>query len=181
MTDKRRFADRVTDPAYLADLAAKPEGELREMREECKTGETELSFERRLCQARIDILTAELDRRAGKGGDEDLLKRLPQILADEGGSRGDRAPLPERAPDFSIPRTADIPRRRVEEIAGERILARLPQIPDEEIKGIVDSLRAHEQDLSTKRRAVQEVLDQIQQEFLRRYKSGEADPTAALG
>lgn len=179
MTDKRRFADRVTDPAYLADISAKPEAELRAMREECKSGETELSFERRLCQARIDILTAELDRRAGKG-DDDLLKRLPQILADEGGPRSD-APLPERAPDFSIPRTADIPRRRVEEIAGERTLARLPQIPDDEIKGIVASLRAHEHDLSTKRRAVQEVIDHIQQEFLRRYKSGEADPTAALG
>ncbi len=180
MTDKRRFADRVTDPAYLADLASKPEAELRAMRDECKDGETEISFERRLCQARIDILMAELDRRAGKGDDDDLLKRLPEILADEGGP-GRGGPLPARAPDFSIPRTADIPRRRVEEIAGERILARLPQIPDQEIKGIVESLRAHEQDLSQRRRAVQEVLDQIQQEFLRRYKSGEADPTAALG
>lgn len=178
MTDKRRFADRITDPAYLADLGSRPEEELRAMREECKAGETEISFERRLCQARIDILTAELDRRAGKGGD-DLLKRLPQILADEEVDRS--GPLPSRAPDFSIPRTADIPRRRVEEIAGERILARLPKIPDDEIKGIVGSLQAHEQDLSARRKAVQEVLDRIQQEFLRRYKSGEADPTAALG
>ena len=180
MTDKRRLVDRVTDPAYTEGLAERPEEELRAMRDECKDGENDVSFERRLCQARIDILSAELARREGKGGGEsDLLKRLPEILATESVDRDGR--LPERAPDLSIPRTADIPRRRVEEIVGERTLARLPQIPDEEIRGIIDSLRTYEAELSSRRKALQEVLDRIQQELMRRFKSGEADPTAALG
>lgn len=178
MTDKRRLVDRVTDPTYSEGLEKRPEEELRAMRDECKDGENDVSFERRLCQARIDILSAELARREGKG-EGDLLARLPEILATE--ASDPKGPLPERAPDLSIPRTADIPRRRVEEIVGERTLARLSQIPDEEIRGIVDSLRAHEQELSTRRRALQEVLDRIQQEMMRRFKSGEADPTAALG
>lgn len=178
MTDKRRLLDRVTDPAYTEGLSERPEDKLRAMRDECKDGENDASFERRLCQARIDILTAELARRTGTGG-ADLLERLPEILATE--SRDQEGSLPERAPDLSIPRTADIPRRRVEEIVGERTLARLSQIPDEEIRGIIDSLRAHETELSARRKSLQEVLDRIQQEFMRRYKSGEADPTAALG
>lgn len=178
MTDKRRLVDRVTDPAYTEGLTERPEEELRAMRDECKDGENDVSFERRLCQARIDILSAELARREGKG-EGDLLDRLPEILATESVDRA--KVLPERAPDLSIPRTADIPRRRVEEIVGERTLARLSQVPDEEIRGIVDSLRTYESELSARRKALQEVLDQIQQEMMRRFKSGEADPTAALG
>lgn len=151
------------------------------MRDECRDGENELSFERRLCQARIDILTAELERREGKG-EGDLLDRLPQILA-EGGHGGESpdAPLPARAPDFSIPRSADVPRRRVEEIAGEQTLARLSQISVDEIKGIIESLAEHERTVSARRRRAHEVMDEIQAEIVRRYTSGEADPTAALG
>jgi hypothetical protein len=177
MSDKRRLVDRVTDPTYMSDIEKKPEQELRAMRDECRDGETDVSFERKLCQARIDILTAELARREGKDGG-DLMARLPEILASERSGR--EGPLPSRAPDFSIPRTADIPRRRVEEIAGERTLARLSQIPDDEIKQIIESLRDHEREMSIRRKALQEVLDRIQSELMRRFKSGEADPTAAL-
>lgn len=178
MSDRRRLVDRVTDPGYTADLGSKPEEELRTMRDETRDGENDLSFERKLCQARIDILTAELARREGKEVG-DLVGRLPEILASEPSGR--EGPLPDRAPDLSIPRTADVPRRRVEEIAGERILAHLTKIPDEEIQQIIESLREHERDLSARRKSVQEVLDVIQRELLRRFKSGEADPTAALG
>lgn len=178
MSDRRRLVDRVTDPAYMADLGSKPEDELRAMRDECRDGENDLSFERKLCQARIDILMAELARRKGTEVG-DLVGRLPEILASETSGRG--GPLPNRAPDLSIPRTADVPRRRVEEIAGERTLARLSQIPDEEIEQIIESLREHERDLSGRRKSVQEVLDVIQRELMRRFKSGEADPTSVLG
>ncbi|MDQ3964242.1 MAG: hypothetical protein M3277_10085 [Actinomycetota bacterium] len=179
MSDKRRLVDRVTDPAYTEGLTDRAEDELRAMRDECKDGENDVSFERRLCQARIDILSAELARREGKGGDGDLLQRLPEILATENVERDQL--LPERAPDLSIPRTADIPRRRVEEIVGERTLAQLPHVPDEEVRGIIESLRVYEAELSSRRKALQDVLDHIQRELMRRFKSGEADPTAALG
>src|ERR687896_2054292 len=100
---KRRLVERITDPAYLEGLADKDLAELRAMREECREGELELSFERRLCQARIDILSAELERRAGGGGEGDLVSRLPQILAKDtaGVGRSGDLSLPNRAPDFS--------------------------------------------------------------------------------
>lgn len=167
----------MADPSYLEGLQSKPLDELRQMREECKEVERELSFERRLCQARVDILAAELERRTS-GNDDSLLDRLPQILASEVG--GGDASLPERAPDLSVPRNADIPRRRVDEIVGEQTLAKLPSLQPAEIKGIIQSVSDHERDVSSKRKAVQDVMDRIQSEIVRRYTSGEADPSAAL-
>lgn len=177
---KRRLVERIAEEGYLADLGEKALGDLRAMRDECKEAETELSFERRLAQARIDILSAELDRRTGGGSSEDLMSRLPQILATEARPEGGQ-PLPSRAPDFSVPRNADIPRRRIEEIVGEETLSRLPTLPSDEVKTILASLAEHEKTLSRRRREVQEIMDTVQAEIVRRYVSGEADPTAALG
>ncbi len=174
---KRRLIERIVDPTFLEGLDEKSLEELRAMREECREGENEVSFERRLAQARIDILSAELDRRAGVASG-DLMSRLPEILATE--SRSGMSPLPERAPDFSIPRNADIPRRRVEEIVGEQTLANLSQISTDEVRGILASLGEHERELSERRKAIHEVMDRIQAEIVRRYVTGQADPTAAL-
>ena len=179
---KRRLVERVVEPDYAQDLEKKSLDELRAMRDECREGENELSFERRLCQARIDILSAELERRTGDGGgSSDILDKLPEILAtDTVAARGD-SPIPERAPDFSVPRNVDVPRRRVEEIAGEQTLARLSSMSTEEVRGLIASLGEHEADVSARRREVQTVVDAIQAEIVRRYVSGEADPTTALG
>jgi hypothetical protein len=177
---KRRLVERITDPSYLGTLGDKSTADLKVMRDECREGENELSFERRLCQARTDILTAELERRrAGTpAGGENLVERLTQILATE--REGREGPLPARAPNFSIPRNADVPRRRVEEIVGEQTLARLATVQTEEIQGIIASLEEHERNLSDRRRRVHEVVDAIHAEIVRRYRSGEADPSAAL-
>jgi hypothetical protein len=172
---QRRLVERVADPEYLLELTTRSLEDLRSMREECREGEMELSFERRLCQARIDILSAELDRRSGKE-EGDLVSRLPEILAAEGATGSN--PLPSRAPDFSIPRNADVPRRRVEEVVGEQTLSRLSTIAVEEIRGIIGSLGEFEKGVSSKRKVVQEVMDKIQTEIVRRYTSGEADPAA---
>lgn len=175
---KRRLVDRIIEPAYLEAYEDRSIDELRALRDECAEGENEVSFERRLCQARIDILSAELDQRSGNAAGGDLISRLPQILAEE--RSGGDAVLPSRAPDFSIPRNTDIPRRRVEEIVGEQTLARLAEVPTEEIRKIIESLAQHERNLSEKRRKVHEVVDALQTEIVRRYTSGEADPDALL-
>lgn len=176
---KRRLVERITDPSYTGRLGETSLDELRIMRDECREGENELSFERRLCQARIDILSAELERRAGNTS-TGLLERLPEILATEGTRSGD-SPLPARAPDFSIPRNVDVPRRRVEEIVGEQTLSRLGSISSDEIRTTIASLGEHESAVSARRKKVQEVLDAVQAEIVRRYVSGEADPRTAFG
>jgi hypothetical protein len=176
---KRRLVDRVAEESFAADLASKSMEDLRTMREEASEAEGEVSFERRLCQGRVDILTAELDRRSGKETG-DLLSRLPQILAEERNASTSDMPLPDRAPTLTIPSSAGVARRRVEEIAGEQILARLDQIPDDEIRTIIDSLGEHEKRLSTARKKIHDAIDSIQAEIVRRYTSGEEDPSALL-
>lgn len=181
--NERRLIDRLLEPTYTQGVASRNLEDLRAMREECREAENELSFERRLCHARIDILTAELERRRTGSADSELLAHLPQILADGQPAAMDlrESPLPWRAPDFSLPRSADVQRQRVDEIVGEETLARLPEIPSDEIKGVIESLAKHERELSTRRSGVHGVMDIIQGEIVRRYTSGEADPTAALG
>lgn len=175
---QRRLVDRLVDPSYVADLTGKPVEDLKNMRSEAREGEGEISFERRLAQGRIDILTAELERRSsGAEGASDIVDRLPEILGADPVSQGD-SPLPDRAPDFTVPRNADVPRRRVEEIVGEQTLARLPKLSPDEIKGIVTQLAEHEANLSAKRKAIHDVIDAIQAEIVRRYVSGEAGPSA---
>lgn len=173
----RRLVERLTDPSYAQDLGERSVEDLRRLREECREGENELSFERRLCQARIDILNAELARRAGRT-EGSLVENLPEILKTE--PPGSGGPLPERAPDFSIPRNADIPRRRVEEVVGEEVLARLSSLPPEDISERLRSLEAHEAAVSARRKQVHEVMDRIQGEIVRRYASGEADPASLV-
>ena len=94
MGERRRRIDKVLDPEFLADLSAvaarraAPRGTA-----ECLEIETEVSYVRRMAQARLDILEAELDRRAAGGSVGDLIAALPEILADE----GPRAPVDRRA------------------------------------------------------------------------------------
>ena len=181
---KRRLSEVVTDPSYLEGLEGRSAQELKTMREESTAVENELSFERRLCQGRIDILSAELDRRAGRL-EGDLISRLPQILADSSPaperSGGDEsAPLPQRPPDFSTPRSAEVARRRVEEVVGETTLVRVGEMSDDEIRSSMEAVVAQERNLSGMRKRVHEVLDLIQAELVKRYTSGEADPSSVL-
>ena len=180
MTDHRRLVDRVTDPSYIEGVADKAADDLKSMLSETTEAENEVSFERKLCQGRIDILKAELSRREEGRDSSDLVARLPQILAND--SPSDSGSLPSRAPDFSIPRNADIPRRRVEEIVGEQTLARLPQLPDEEIKSVIHALSEHESNLSARRKALHDVIEVLQRENIKRLKSDtNPDPSEALG
>lgn len=175
---RRRRYEAMAEPDYVEDLGSRGLEDLRAARDECREVENELSFERRLCHARIDILRAEVERRSGSQ-DQDLLSRLPEILGSA--ELGAGTSLPSRAPDLSIPRNADVPRRRVEEIAGERTMTRLNQLGTDEVKETMSNLAEHERELSARRSRIHEVMDVIQAEIVRRYTSGEADPTSALG
>jgi hypothetical protein len=104
MTGKRRI-DKILDTSYLDGLTDRSLPEVRRMRSDAKDEEALVSYERRLLQARIDILEAEQGRRAGSGGS--ILDRLPQILAD--GPSESRGSFPR--PDAQTPEN---PRRRVE-------------------------------------------------------------------
>lgn len=173
-TGGHRRIDRILEASYLDAPTEIPLARLREMRAECEEEEAVLSFERRLLHARLDILRAELDRRASGSPPESLIERLPEILADERSTS--RGAFPKQVP----PPLLDQPRRRVERLVSDDSLATVHELPEEKVGAIIASLEEAEREVSEARRAVQDVLDRLGAEVARRYKTGEADPADLL-
>ncbi|HZD02519.1 MAG TPA: aerial mycelium formation protein [Actinomycetes bacterium] len=172
---KRRI-DRVLDPRFVAHVAGLGLDELRFRRGEAEAEERIISYLRRLLQGRLDILRAELVRRA-RGGDHDmtgLVAGLAVILSDP--KPGSFAALPKT----HLPEPSDHHRRRVDRLISDETLARLPEIEAEELAQAVEVLTREEESVSTNRRAVQQVVDLLRGELARRYRNGTASVVQLL-
>jgi hypothetical protein len=169
MAQHKRRVDRVLEPGYLDELASCSIEELRERHGECLEIETEVSYVRRLAQARLDILRAELSRRAAGGSVGDLIAALPQILADE----GPRAPVTEsRLPRHLAP-SMDIQwNRGLEHLVFDETLANLPTLSHEELEEAIDQLSTLERELSDRRRSLHKVIEAIELDLAGRHKVG---------
>jgi RsiG-like len=171
MAEHRRRLDKVLDPEFLADIDTWSLDELRGHHAECLEIETEVSYVRRVAQARIDILEAELDRRAAGGSVGDLIAALPEILADE----GPRAPAGKSrlsrhlAPSMSIQW-----QRGLEHLITDRTLADLPSLGDEELRSTIHQLGELEQQVSEQRRALHQVIDRMDAALAARHKVAQA-------
>jgi hypothetical protein len=147
---------RVLDPAYVEAIGTRTIDELRAMHSECHELEAEVSYVRRLAQARIDIVEAELARRAEGRSLEDLIRALPEILSDSG-PRGN--PADSRLPMPMVP-TQDS--EWAEHLEGyEAQLANLPVLSDDALRDAVSGLRTLEREVSDQRRELHEVIDKI--------------------
>jgi hypothetical protein len=156
MDDANARSSKVLDETYVADLEARSVEELRAMHAECLELETEVSYVRRLAQARMDILEAEINRRQRGGSLEELIESLPQILADSG-PRGDpassRLPMqmaPEQDSEWA-PQLAAL----------EATLSDLPALSEDELQSAITGLRGLEREVSDQRRALFTVIDRI--------------------
>jgi hypothetical protein len=118
--------------------------------------ETEVSYVRRLTQARIDILEAEVQRRSSGGSFEDLIDRLPQILADPG-PRGN--PASSRLPLQMAPQQDSEWAPELQRFDG--VLANLPTLSDAELAEAIAGLRSLERAVSDQRRELFAVIDRI--------------------
>ena len=156
MTEPHARSARVLDPAYVSDLPGRSFDELRAMHSECVELETEVSYVRRVTQARIDILQAEVSRRAEGGSLEDLIQALPQILADTG-PRGN--PATSRLPLQMAPEQESEWAPALEQFDG--VLANLPTLTDEELQASIEGLRQLERSVSDQRRELHDVIDLI--------------------
>lgn len=162
MSGNRRI-DRITDPSYVEGLADVTDERLRAMREECEEEETVLSYERRLIHGRLAIIDAELERRANGSSSSSLIDRLPEILT------GDEQPSHRGSfPRLTPPPVFETPRRRVEKLVTDDTLARLPEVPEDELRAIRAQLEETEHDVSHERRSVLDVLDRLVEEVGRR-------------
>jgi hypothetical protein len=156
MADQHERSRRVLDPGYVADLDQRPIDELRLMHAEALELETEVSYVRRLTQARIDILEAEIGRRERGDSLEDLINSLPQILSDPG-PRG--APANSRLPMQLAPAQDSEWAPRLAQFEGT--LANLPGLSGTELTSAIDGLRALEREVSDQRRELFGVIDRI--------------------
>lgn len=170
---------QLLEPGYLGDLPRRPIDQVRAMRTECQAVESGLSLLRRVVQGRLDIVGLELGRRS-EGGDpadlRDLIARLPEVLSDR-----THAPGVGRLPQIMAP--GDLPAEleaELDAIVGPVQLSDLPSIADEELRSVTDELEAFEHKVSRQRQQLFDLIDALQAELVRRYKSGEATVDALL-
>lgn len=158
MSEQQRRIDRILSSDYLADLDARGGDELRAMRVESAELETEYSYIRRLAQARIEILQAELARRRDGRPLSDLVEALPRILADE---RPRSAPVRTRIPALLAPRKLDGYSRGLERLVEDDTLAKLPTLDTDEVHESIAQLEALEREVSEVRRRLHGILDRL--------------------
>jgi len=174
LVEGRRRIDRITSGDYLEGVERRPLTEIREMRLEATEEADLLSYERRLLHGRLAILRAEIERRRG-GGEGSLIEQLPKILSEEG--RGpSRGQFPAKGPLIDF----EHPKRRISKLISDDTLANLRSLSDDEVARIVAELEGVEAEVSGTRRKVLDIVDAMNAELGRRYKSGEADPSDVL-
>lgn len=177
MVAGNRRIDKVLAPEYATDLEALPLADIRERRREAEQEETDLSYLRRVLQGRLDILRAELARRAGE--ETDLVQALPRILADDPGP-GTHAPRGLGRHMSAEPSRADAHRRHVEALVADVDLSNPEAHDDASLRNVLKRLEDEERRVSVQRRAVQSVMDALTAEITRRYRDGDADPSDLL-
>jgi RsiG-like len=171
MAQHQRRIDRVLGPEYLAGLEGRSLDEVRDMERECAEIETELSYVRKLAQARIDILQAEVDRRASGGSLGDLIDALPKILADDA-PRPD--PAASRLADPSTPASEIDFNRGLEGLISDGTLANLPTLSEAELHATLEQLGQLETEVSASRNALHEVMDSLERTLAQRLAVGQA-------
>ncbi|WP_236244085.1 ABC transporter substrate-binding protein [Streptomyces sp. CC210A] len=144
--------------------------ELRALRRDSHTDEADLSYVRRLLQGRIDILRAELARRADP--EVPVVHRLSEILLDSPSPRGARRSS-ARHLTLSTPRSEEY-RRLAAEMLAEVELSDLAARTDEELRQAMGRLARYEQQVSRQRQELQRTADECSAEIARRYREGEA-------
>lgn len=153
--------------APTAPLDALGLPELRLLRRSAQQEEADLSYVRRLLHGRIDILSAELGRRASPHSP--VLDRLPEILTD--------GPSPRQASARHVtlgPPLREEYRELAEEMLAEVALSDLSARTDEELHQGLARLAGYEARISGRRQRLQRTADECSAEIARRYREGEA-------
>jgi hypothetical protein len=163
----RRRIDRVLAEDFASDLAALDLDEIRSRRREAEQEEADLSYVRRMLQGRMDILRAELARRAG-GGDK-IVEHLSQVLSDTGRSDHGLGRFLRVEPS-----RVDEHRRMVEQVVADVGVSDVEQHSDDELRAALGRLEGFERGISEDRHRVQQVMDALTTEVAGRYKSGSA-------
>lgn len=165
--------ETLTDPSFTEDLSALHISDIRARRDRCSEAEVGVSYARRMVHGRLDIVHAEQRRRQGEddGDISSLVEQLPRILGENV-----HAPGNGRLPQIMAPAESDlVATREVDAVAPLAVMGRLERLSDEELTGLEANLTAIERRISGQRHQLHGVFDKLQEEIIRRYRSGEAD------
>lgn len=169
--------DELLAADLLDGIRTMPLPELRELRQQCATVESDVSLVRRLTQGRLDIVVHEARRRSGDGV-AGLLYDLPDILADTAGVR-----IPGSRPDVRVGSPGEVATALLEELertGSPTVLIGVQHLEREQLDELFFRISEFEQALSRTRRKLHERIDDIQGEIARRYRDGEATVEAVL-
>jgi hypothetical protein len=166
------------DPSEL------PIDELRDLRARLLADEDAISYVRRLAQARIDLVEAEIRRRgvasAGAADGDTVAVGVdaadaPATVADDlpnilgGQLTGGRARPPRPAEDASGHPLAI----ELDELCARLGAADVGSLDDDDVTRLRDELRAFERDRSRERQELFGQLDALSAELVRRYRDGD--------
>jgi hypothetical protein len=160
---------QLLDPEYLASLDSRSLDDVRAMRSRCAEYELTVSYDRRMVQARMEIIDAERDRRQRGGSLDDLVADLPRIL---GAEPGRPAASTTRVTNAQTP-TIELhwPDGR-EDLIADSTLANLPTLSDQALDETAERLREFERELSTMRHDLHGVIDVLDREIASRQVAG---------
>ena len=162
---------------FLTGLESKSIEEVRSLRNDLQEVEVALSYVRRLAQGRLDILVADLRRRAdgGRIDVQEVLDQLDEIL-----SEGLRGQHQGRLPSLMVPELSDELTAELEAAVPTASLADLVHLTDAEALRVGEALRDLEKKVSVQRRALHERIDVLEKDLVRRYKANEVDVDSLL-
>lgn len=155
------------------DASALPLDDLRALRSELQQQDDVVSYVRRLAQARLDFVRAEMRNRA-EGTERDISGEIPNIIGTH--LTGGAARPPRPADDFSSHPLAI----ELEALCDEACSTDLPSMTHEELATYARRLHDFEQLRSNERRALFVRLDVLSAELVRRYRDGEANVDGLL-
>ena len=159
----------ATDPQALSL------DELRTLRNQLQSEDDVVSYVRRVAQARLDLVRAEMHRRDRGESHEDLPSELRVVLSSHLTSGTPRPPRPvENLDDNELSDRLDV-------VCAEHGFSRLEELMPSELQTLDDQLTAFERQVSDDRRERYDRLDALSAELVRRYREGEASVDGLLG
>jgi hypothetical protein len=147
--------------------------DLRTLRAELQQQDDAISYVRRLTQARLDFVRAEMRHRA-EGSKQAITDELPDILGAH--LTGGAARPPRPAVDFSAHPLA----LELEALCDDACSTDLPAMSHEELASYAGRLHDFEQLRSNERRDLFIRIDALSAELVRRYRDGEANVDGLL-
>jgi hypothetical protein len=150
--------------------------ELRELRAQLRQREDEISYVRRLAQARLDLVVGVAQRRG-----EHATSTTTEVLADLHSQLGNHlSGGPARPPRPAMDASSSELALEFEELCARLGIDAVDELDDAELEQLRAQLDHFEHERSHERRELFGRIDQLSAELVRRYRDGEADVDGLL-